>query len=198
MVGDGTNKNKLEKAKSFNIQAINSNIISRGLSDLDRVKRENAEEYDRLIKSGINYQLNGELEEALDCYDKALKIKPFSTALLLRTYILHFLGRQKEALECCENLTEAPEKYEISAATQKCNVWSLKGDILFIMNRYSDALDCYDNSLALNISPSILTHKGLVLNKLERYEEALTCCNRACFCTTTPRPIRPISIKTSR
>jgi len=64
---------------------------------------------------------------------------------------------------------------EIEAAT-----WTNKGDALYELGRYGEALKCYDK--AIEINPNNTTawnNKGFVLDELVRYEEALKCYDKA-------------------
>ncbi|MGI0073663.1 MAG: tetratricopeptide repeat protein [Nitrosotalea sp.] len=55
-----------------------------------------------------------------------------------------------------------------------------KGTSLVEDGKYEEALECFENALALNPNdPNILNKKGVVLRSLGRYGEAIECFNRS-------------------
>jgi tetratricopeptide (TPR) repeat protein len=55
-----------------------------------------------------------------------------------------------------------------------------KGTSLVAYGKYEEALECFENALALNPNdPDILNKKGVVLRSLGRYDEATECFNKS-------------------
>ncbi len=142
-------------------------------------------------------------EEALDCYNKAIEIKPdYEYAWLNKIKTLNSLKRYEEALECFNKAIEkfrhgksslwdisfsyatggryqeALECYNHALEINPDNKGALWGNsfIYIDMMRYEDALECY--SKLAEIDPDdeeAWEKKGLTLLKMERYEEAVEC-----------------------
>ena len=54
--------------------------------------------------------------------------------------------------------------------------WCNKGDLMFRLNKYGEALECYENALDLNPRYAIAwNNKGTTLARLGRYDEAKIC-----------------------
>lgn len=67
-------------------------------------------------------------------------------------------------------------------STPECDwhYWSQQGKTLANLGHYSDALRCFERSLALYPKdPEALVFQGVILIHLEQYEEALAALNRA-------------------
>ena len=55
-----------------------------------------------------------------------------------------------------------------------------KGTCLVENGKYEEALECFENALALNPNdPDIINKKGVVLRSMGRYDEAIECFNRS-------------------
>lgn len=134
-------------------------------------------------KDYLMYKVNlfeklGRYEDAIRCYDRIIDLDTDNGMLLRKAYLLHYIGKHKESLEC---FYRDPDVIEIRAIDQ-CYVdqmsW-LKGLFLTKIGMYEDAIKCYDK--AMREDPwdtqliAILTTKGDILAHLERYEEAIAC-----------------------
>ena len=156
---------------------------------------------------GENLDSLGRYEEALQCYDKALKSdKRNAYAWSNKSISLKKLGRNEEALQCCDealkiepqmiealinkgssliNLGRYQEALHCSDKALEINsdcepAWVNKGSSLSGLGRPEEALHCCDQ--ALKIDPNSISawhNKSLYLTMLDRYEESLQCCNRA-------------------
>jgi tetratricopeptide (TPR) repeat protein len=122
---------------------------------------------------GVSLTNLGRHEEALTCFENALKIKPrYAEALLNKGVTLGHLGRHQEALDCYERVLEISPRDD--------RAWSNKGNALGELGRLEEALSCYER--AIEIKPhdeAAWLSKGLELIELGRLEEALACCARA-------------------
>ena len=145
--------------------------------------------------------------EAIECYDKALKINPNNVkAWNNKAFALHNLNRLDEAIECYDKsleidpnfisslrnkafalrtlnrLDEAIECYDkvLKIDSNDFGVWNNKAFSLHELNRSDEAIECYDKSLKIN--PSYFeawANKGFTLESLGRLDEAIECYNKA-------------------
>ena len=98
-----------------------------------------------------------------------------------RTYRHKDFGTLKEDLmslyvETTGTRYELPQTGEETGAEE----WTVKGENFWMLNRFDDAIDCYDQ--ALEIDPGFaqaLGNKGQVFSDLRRYDEALPWFNRS-------------------
>ena len=112
---------------------------------------------------------DGQCEEAIEWYDKALAIYPnYVEAWNKKGDCLEFLDRYEEALQCYDNALSINPNYTFA--------WLSKADVLSILERHEEAIEWYDK--LLEIYPEFATawdHKGIPLHDLGRYEEAIYC-----------------------
>jgi len=105
-------------------------------------------------------------EEALDCYDRALALKPDSGEVWNnRGNVLLSIRRPREALA----------SFDRAAALLPGNahVWNNRGNALAELKRFDDALQDYNRSLALAPDEAgILNHRAIALLEAKRYGEA--------------------------
>lgn len=75
----------------------------------------------------------------------------------------------------------SPRKQDLIACYQvKPDFWINKGDTLFNMEKYEDAIFYYEKALSITQKNSnIWNSKGLALYELERYQSAIECYNKA-------------------
>lgn len=127
------------------------------------------------IDLGIALQTQGELPEAVRCYERALELKPESAAWSNRGLALHSLGRLEEAVASLEraielnpeaavmhanlgNVRQALGRLEEAEASQRraialqpanaeayCNL----GSVLDLMGRFLDSVEAYERALVL-------------------------------------------------
>jgi serine/threonine protein kinase/Tfp pilus assembly protein PilF len=157
-------------------------------------------------KGKILYHLNHH-QEAIDCFDKALKIdQQFADAWSGKGDALYSLDQFNEAIKCYDR-TLAINPRHIDALCDKgaslqalgrwqealeyCNktleindrednAWNNKGVVLRELNKYQEALECYDRALEINpIHQSAWSNKGALLELLGRREEAVGCYTHA-------------------
>jgi tetratricopeptide (TPR) repeat protein len=96
-------------------------------------------------------------KEALECYDKSIKINPdqFRAWYFKGSILLSTKEDNIESLQCFEKaLTLNGDDISHSKA------WCAKGVILEILERPKDALDSYDKALKLN--PNLKTVKDRI------------------------------------
>ena len=145
--------------------------------------------------------------EAIECYDKALKINPNNVkAWNNKAFALHNLNRLDEAIECYDEalkidpnfisalqnkafalrtLNRLEEAIECDEKTLKINPndfrsWNNKAFTLHQLNRSNEAIECYNKSLEIN--PNFFeawANKGFTLEYLDRFDEAAECYEKA-------------------
>ena len=151
----------------------------------------------------------GKFQEALACYDRALKIEPtHTTAWFNKGNVLITLGRYQKAiiaynrvLRIAPNDVDALHNkgYALDALGKykealicydraiKINSkiideipWNNKGRALYFLGRNQEAIVCYDKAIKINIKYApAWNNKGRALDALGRFRQALFCYNRA-------------------
>ena len=156
---------------------------------------------------GTEYSKQGDVENAMDCFDKAIEINPlFELPWANKASMLFKLKKYDEALYCVNkalelhpNWTEAlklkgmilinkgrnEEALDVLEKAIKINpedwsVWDNLGRAYFNLKKYENALKCFDRALKLNPkNHELLYLKGLSLANIGRDEEAINCLNKA-------------------
>ncbi len=104
----------------------------------------------------------GKSEEAITCFDKALKLNPNETnALYNKGNVLVKLGKFGDAMNAYQRL--------LNIDSRSVNVWVGKGNLHCYQDEYSEAVDCYDH--ALNIDSNLgyaWYNKGQALLRIDR------------------------------
>jgi tetratricopeptide (TPR) repeat protein len=160
----------------------------------------------KLISTGNEHYRQGELAEAIKCYNQAIQLEPENPiAWNNKGLILAIAGRFTEALDAHKRAVELDDDYvdaisNVGMAYAKMSkfdealsyydralqkkpdheiAWNNKGNLLAKMERHAEAMDCYDK--ALNINPNYLAamnNKAVGLNHLKRYDEAIVVLDR--------------------
>jgi tetratricopeptide (TPR) repeat protein len=110
---------------------------------------------------------DGKLDEALECFDRAIALNPDNVAVINnRAIVLQALNRHEESLEALdEGLLVDPVSHKLLTN---------RGTALRALERRSEAMDSYDRALASKSdSPETLNNRGALLEDLCRYDEAL-------------------------
>jgi len=122
---------------------------------------------------GFDMSLQGRYDEAIICFDRALKIDPqHAGALYNKGDALSNLGRDDEAIQCYDQA--------IGIKPRNTYEWVQKGLTLGLFERDAEAIISFDH--ALKIDPyftSALLFKGDALRKLGRHDDAIHCYDRA-------------------
>ncbi|QWD72184.1 glycosyltransferase family protein [Polynucleobacter sp. UB-Raua-W9] len=109
-----------------------------------------------------------EYENALDAYDKSLKIDPkYEEAWSNKGNALYELNRYDEAIAHYDRALTIQPRY--------AEGWSNKGNTLKELKRYDDAITHFDKALSLRSDyHEAWTNKGVTLHELGRYDDAIT------------------------
>jgi len=77
-------------------------------------------------------------------------------------------------------ITAASQKEYFKLVEWSAEYWYKKGTALFNLERYSEALQCYDKAIQLEPDKGLYwANKGVALGNLSRYSEALQCYDKA-------------------
>ena len=122
---------------------------------------------------GIEYYNQGNLHEAIACFDKAIAFNPGAFRPLMNKAIaLSDLGRHEEELGCLEKAAEL-EPHEAV-------IWLNLSSALSTLNRPDEALQAVNKSLELNSDDNLSWYnKGKIMVDLGQTEEAVTCYDQA-------------------
>jgi len=127
-----------------------------------------------LNDEGNSLLMCGSYEEAIKCFNQAIKIDPFyENPWNNKGVALENLGRYKEAVKCFDNAIKINPEY--------VNAWLNKAKVLGgYLNRNVEALRCSNRAIRLdNQNRHCLFSKGAALSVLGQYEEALACFEKA-------------------
>ena len=130
-------------------------------------------EANEFVAKGISSAYLGRHQEAIDCYDEALRIDPKEAgAFSEKGAALQALGRHQEAINCYDEA--------LRIDPNSANAWRQKGAVLNQLEKHQEALTCFDKVLMIEPKDAISWFsKGVVLGKLCRYQEALKCAEKA-------------------
>ena len=156
-------------------------------------KMENYEEAIECYKTALELDPNNEItwnnmgwvhhclkryEDSINFYNKALEINP----RLIKAWnnkaqaLGHIDGCQEEGLTCIDKAIKIAEKYKIIESDPQyfSSLYDNRGYILNVLQRYEEALECFDKILELNQDYASAWHnKGYTLHKLGRLSEAI-------------------------
>lgn len=140
------------------------------------------EQAEQLYQKGKKLMYQYKFVDALDCFNKAEKLYPFSPEIHLdKAITLYELNELSDALSACEScLILNPNLVKTAILVRQ-----LKGDIFFAQGKLEEALNFFNQ--ALDIHPSNHHHfsyhhhsavqKARILANLGREKEALDACD---------------------
>ena len=122
-------------------------------------------------KGGALYSL-GKYDEAIECYDKAIKIDPDNSVVWNNKGLaLNSLGKYDEAIECYDKA--------IKIDPDDADLWNNKGLALNSLGNVIAAITSYDKAIKIDPDDADLwNNKGLALNSLGNDIEAKKCHDR--------------------
>jgi tetratricopeptide (TPR) repeat protein len=120
-----------------------------------------------LISKCVTLHREGKYQEAIECYDKALKSDPNNVYVLFyKGVVFSNQGKYQEAIECYDKILEIDPN--------NVDVLNYKGNALYDQKKYQEAIECYDKTLEVDSNiVEFLFNKGNALSKQRRYEKAL-------------------------
>ena len=152
MIDDKEKNDQLVKAKTSRLQLRDTNIVSRGLSDLALLDVEGAKIADedsrqsqarRWIDIGFKQYFKGEYDDAIESYSKAIELTPNN--------VNGYLGRGL-AYEEKDQYIKAIEDYGkvISLEPNNASLYTGRGHVYEEIGQYDKAIDDYKRAIALN------------------------------------------------
>ncbi len=128
---------------------------------------------DKLVLKGIEFVKSNQHEQAITCYNNAIKINPKDRdAHIFKGNSLIQLDMYAEAIEQWNKAIEIDPDYAL--------VWNIKGNLLYKMGKTEDAIVCFDKALEIDPKKEFTWNSmGFALSKLDRYEEAIVCFDKA-------------------
>jgi len=120
---------------------------------------------------------SGESEQAIDYFDRGLKLQPNDLTLLdLRVSALLKLERYQEALDTLDYVLDK----HLATGRNLGNMYAAKGHALAGLRNYEEALNYYRRSLDIVTTVSMIWYmQGFVLHQLGDFEAALDSFKRA-------------------
>jgi len=118
---------------------------------------------------GNSFFDSGKFDEAIKCYDKALKINPGNDAFWYNKGLaLEHLGKFDEAIKCYDKALEINPEDEL--------FWNNKGNTLVKFGKIENAVKCYDKILELKNIKGIIERfiKKYPSNNLEQKEKLIS------------------------
>lgn len=104
--------------------------------------------YDLNIK-GIGLIQKGQIDEAIACFDSAIKINPNEyQAWYNKGTTLELMERYADAIKCFDEVNRIDPEYS--------RAWVLKGHSLAKLTRYDEAQSCFDRAQKLSKINSIM------------------------------------------
>jgi tetratricopeptide (TPR) repeat protein len=128
--------------------------------------RPNPYEAETWKNKGNVLSRQGNLDEAIKAYDKALVPDPkYASAWNAKGVSLAHLGKYDEAIQILDRAIELKPEY--------CDAWNNKGYALTHMGKYDEAIQILDKAIELDQTNAVpFENKGFALSKLGRTEEA--------------------------
>lgn len=125
------------------------------------------------VNKGLSLAALGQHEEALNCYDHAIrKEHRMAGAWLAKGNSLFTLEKYKDALLCYNKVIETEPQNEES--------WIKKGFSFFKLKRFQDALSCYNEAIKINYqNEEAWIKKGLYYTYQKNLSEGLKCFDQA-------------------
>lgn len=122
---------------------------------------------------GLIYEMKNDFDKALKFFDYVLRIDDSNPEVWNeRATILNMMGKSEEALLSYDKSIELCLDNKVDDA----NMWASKGNTLLGLQRYVEAIDCYDNALKTDKhNPIILNNKGVAYMELDMFKEAMDC-----------------------
>lgn len=129
--------------------------------------------YEYKIKKAKRLFVNGKLKEALNCFNRALKIKPFEAKVYYeRGKVYSFLKKYDMAIEDFTKAIKLDPENEIN--------YIERGEVYFLLGKYNYAIDDFNKVIELEPRfESSYYLKGKAYYKIGKYKKAIKNFNKA-------------------
>lgn len=186
-----------------NIVSILKNEIMDLIDDNILSIDEFAPKANECIKAGIDFKNEGQIWDALDCFNKALEYDPAceNSVLILideiknilyNRFLFNFLEfndseiddlklKFLKALLIEEDYNKALTFMEdiLDMYGDDVDTLNYKGCVLFLFDKYDESIECFDKCLSIDEEYYYaLFNKGIVLRKACRLKESFSCFNK--------------------
>lgn len=128
-----------------------------------------------LFHQAYEYQMNGDLEQAIETYKLSIETYPFAEAHTYLGWTYSFQGRYKEAIEECKKAIDLDPDYG--------NPYNDIGAYLIEMQRYDEAVPWLEKATtAMNYEPRhfpyynlgrVYIEKGMIKAAIEQFNKSL-------------------------
>jgi serine/threonine protein kinase len=127
----------------------------------------------QLVNQGASLRTLGRLDEALECYEAAIKLDPKKPAVWVnKGNVLSSIGKLTESMQAYEHALQLDPKFDAA--------WLNKGIQLQKTGKLPEAIECYDNTIRLNPLQSVAwNRKGGSLVAQNKIEPAIECYKKA-------------------
>ena len=174
-------KERGDESEAINIhKSIEKNVDSAIIKEKIEI-----EDVIKLVKEGEALDKSGKHQEALECYDRAIKINPEDANIWVHKGLaLYNVGKFDEAIKCYDRAIAIKPDYLHAKANKEVALnskkeasvleWNNKGLALYNQKKYDEAIMSYDRAIAINPNDTYaLKNKGNALIELGKYEEAI-------------------------
>jgi len=150
------------------IEMGNQGRFGEALSLIQQVLALQPDHVDALNDQGVLQFNLGNVSMAVESYEKALDLQNDAQEIWINLGVAQkALGRKDEALHCYDKALELSESDD---------ALSNKGVLLFTMDRFKEAEECFSRATSLNADNiEAWLNRGMVLEKLDKPQEALNC-----------------------
>jgi tetratricopeptide (TPR) repeat protein len=124
-------------------------------------------ESEQWLVKGSKLADQGRHDDAINCFDQALRINPHSAPTwFVKANLMCRMNRRKEEVECYDRALEINPNY--------AEAWSMKASALGLLSKFDQALLCCNRALELKPNlDSAWRNKGTTMLLLNRVSEAL-------------------------
>ena len=171
--------NNIQKQIRNILQEVENIEKKEGTAPIEEIRSENIQisrkelELKVHILKGNEYYYKKEYNKAIQCYDKAIEIKPNNAeAWNNKGNTLYRSGKHNEAIHCYDKAIEIKPN--------NADAWYNKGNTLYRSGKHNEAIHCYDKVLAIEPNyGKAWNNKGNAYDDLGKPNEAFLCYDKA-------------------